>query len=575
MGGGLLNIVSYGNQNIILNGNPSKTHFKCVYSKYTNFGLQKFRIDCVGNRNLRETDISTIKFKIPKHADLLMDTYLIINLPTIWSPILPPTNRDTDTLWKPYEFKWIKDIGTQLIERVRFVVGGIVIQEYTGQYLRCLVERDFDSVKKDLYYKMTGNVQELNDPANAFDRRNNYPNVYPTNVPNYSTLGPEPSIYSRKLYIPINIWFTLASKMAFPIVCLGEQELSIEFDLKPIDKLFTTRDIADPTNNGQHIKPNFNNLLFQFYRFLQPPPWKIDNKIATLQKWVDKRTIWNADIHLISTFAFLSNDEIKVFTENEQTYLIKQAHYYKHENIIESKKINLFSTSGLVVNWMWYFQRNDANLRNQWSNYSNWAYEMQPVTLVDPYSNNVLASHCNVTPANNANNVNNVNNVNNANNANNIVGFNANYKISNIYTKANQKNIMISWALSIDGKYRENIQDAGVIDYIEKYSRTDGNAPEGLYCYNFCLNTNPVEFLPSGAMNLTKFNQIQFEFKTYVPELDQNAKTLTLCDDFGNFIGVNKSMWRIHNYTYDLFIMEERYNCLSIKDFKTTLFIAN
>ena len=41
MPGGLLNIVAYGNQNIILNGNPSKTFYKCVYAKYTNFGLQK------------------------------------------------------------------------------------------------------------------------------------------------------------------------------------------------------------------------------------------------------------------------------------------------------------------------------------------------------------------------------------------------------------------------------------------------------------------------------------------------------------------------------------------------------
>ena len=45
MPGGLLNLVSLGNQNIILNGNPSKTMFKCKYAKYTNFGLQKFRID--------------------------------------------------------------------------------------------------------------------------------------------------------------------------------------------------------------------------------------------------------------------------------------------------------------------------------------------------------------------------------------------------------------------------------------------------------------------------------------------------------------------------------------------------
>ena len=45
MAGGLLNLIAYGNQNIIMNGNPTKSFFKTKYVKYTNFGLQKFRID--------------------------------------------------------------------------------------------------------------------------------------------------------------------------------------------------------------------------------------------------------------------------------------------------------------------------------------------------------------------------------------------------------------------------------------------------------------------------------------------------------------------------------------------------
>ena len=90
MGGGLLNLVSQGQQNIILNGNPSKTFFKTTYAKYTNFGLQKFRIDFDGSRTLRLTEESTFTFKIPRYADLLMDCYISIDLPSIWSPIFPP-----------------------------------------------------------------------------------------------------------------------------------------------------------------------------------------------------------------------------------------------------------------------------------------------------------------------------------------------------------------------------------------------------------------------------------------------------------------------------------------------------
>ena len=97
MPGGLLNLVAYGNQNVILNGNPSKTFFKTTYAKYTNFGLQKFRIDFSGQRTLRLTESSVFDFTVPRYGDLLMDTYLVVNLPNIWSPVYPPTKHCKET----------------------------------------------------------------------------------------------------------------------------------------------------------------------------------------------------------------------------------------------------------------------------------------------------------------------------------------------------------------------------------------------------------------------------------------------------------------------------------------------
>ena len=117
MPGGILNILATGNQNVFLTGNPKKTFFKAVYAKYTNFGLQKFRIDFNGLRTLRMSEDSLFTFKIPRYGDLLMDSYLVVTLPHIWSPIKPPTSNDSgvvEHLWRPYEFKWIKNLGTQI-----------------------------------------------------------------------------------------------------------------------------------------------------------------------------------------------------------------------------------------------------------------------------------------------------------------------------------------------------------------------------------------------------------------------------------------------------------------------------
>jgi len=134
MAGGLLNIISVGNNNIILTGTPTKTFFKVTYSKYTNFGLQKFRIDYDGLRNLRLTEDSTFNFKIPRYTELLMDTYLVVSLPNIWSPICNPID-NTDNKWSSYDFRWIKDLGTHMIREVVISCGSQTIQRYSGEYL--------------------------------------------------------------------------------------------------------------------------------------------------------------------------------------------------------------------------------------------------------------------------------------------------------------------------------------------------------------------------------------------------------------------------------------------------------
>ena len=53
MPGGLMNLVSTGQQNIVLNGNPTKSFFKSTFHQYTNYGLQKFRVDFEGAKTLR------------------------------------------------------------------------------------------------------------------------------------------------------------------------------------------------------------------------------------------------------------------------------------------------------------------------------------------------------------------------------------------------------------------------------------------------------------------------------------------------------------------------------------------
>ena len=548
MAGGLLSLISSGQQSIILYGNPSKTFFKTTYAKTTNFGLQKFRVDYEGARTLHLTEDSLFTFKIPRYADLLMDTYISINIPNIWSPIYPPTG-ETGDKWSPYEFKWIEHLGAKMIRNVRITCGNQKLQEFSGDYLLAQIQRDLSGTKRNLFNKMSGDTRDMYDPGNSGARINSYPNAFYTT----SNEGPEPSIRGRTLYIPLNAWFCNKSQRAFPLIALQYNELFIDITFRSINELFQIRDVFDSFYNYPYVAPNFNLEHMQMYRFVQPPP---DDTLQATQ-YPDKRSIWNADIHLNCTYCFLSNDESKIFALNEQQYIFKQVYESIYYNKTGPNKVTLNSL-GLVTDYLFYFQRSDANLRNEWSNYTNWPYNYlpsellqastsgtYPVTELDASGNPIIVP---IGPGVNPD------------------GKLSGLMISGDYNQENVYPILESLGILFDGEYRENIQPAGVFNYVEKYTRTPGSAPFGLYCYNFSLNSAALynDSQPAGATNMNRFNDIQLEFTTTIPQLDPEAQVLTICDPAtGNIVGINKPTWRIYDYNYDLHFFEERINIIT------------
>lgn len=510
MPGGLLNIIAYGNQNIILNGNPTKTFFKSVYAKYTNFGLQKYRIDFNGERMLQLNESSKFTFKIPRYAELLLNTYLVVTLPNIWSPFYKNGNS-----YNPYEFKWIEDIGSLIIEQVTLSSGGQILQQFSGDYIKNRIERNEQHNKKQQFYKMTGNTSELNNPG-LF--RNGY---YPNSITINKDEPPEPSIYGRKLYIPLPFWFSNSSKCAFPLVCLQYNELIIDITLRPIRQLFTILDVTN-SSKPQRIRPDFGSDLYQMYRFLQVPPEE-----GAL--YTNVQNTWASDVNLIATYAFLSEEETKVFAANEHKYLFLDVKETNYKHIVGTKRIKI-ETNNLVSNWLWFLRRSDIYERNEWSNYTNWKYKDKPNTelgFIDLSHNNEIEY----------------------------------FSISQFPLDNNVKHMLIQVSIIVDGKYRENEFGSDIYRYIEKYDKCLGNSDDGLYSYSFALNTNPYETQPSGSMNLGKFKDIFMDILTIMPDIDDTQIVTTICDDEGTIIGnIDVDPTKMYKYSYDMTLLEERYN---------------
>jgi hypothetical protein len=551
MTGGLMNLVAYGSENLLFNGNPKKTFFNATYQKYTNFGLQRFRIDFEGTKILNDKTNTILQFKIPRYSELLMDTYFVFNLPDIYSPFYnfqseENVQKKNGHHFVPYEFRWIEEIGTTMIEEIEIYSGGVSLSKYSGEYLSCLKERDFSEEKKNLWNRMTGNISDINDPANSNGNINTYPNVQWT-TDEYSI---EPSIRGRQLYIPLDAFFCENSKTALPLVALQYQEITIKIILKPLMDLYTINNInAEPDEQSglsYRIQPNKNILDHQLWRFLQPPKDASANTLLYNQNFID----WKSDPHLVGTYAFLSNDERRIFAGKDHKILIKQIYEYDYLDVNGSKIVEIESKD-MVSNYMWRFRRSDAFLRNEWTNYTNWPYRNVIPKTLELFHEPSLP---------------------------NPVDF---YITGNIVNSdgtqypVNLKKIMLDLGITMDGVYRESVFPSGVYEYMEKYMRTAGGAKDGLYCYNFCLDSNRKKYQPSGAMNVNKFKKVFFEFNTIEPPIDNEGNNVEyICDSEGNAVGFRKKSSNLNEYSFDLKIFEERYNVMIIQSGKIGLLHA-
>lgn len=624
MGGGLLNLITSGELNIILNGNPKKTFFKTTYAKHTIFELQRFQIESSFENSLSLFTDSLFKFTISNIGDLLMDTFFSFSLPDIYSPIytiplghtlssngqyVPNPDLSGLIYCQPYEFRWIENIGVQFIKKVTYLIDGRPIQEYSGHYLYCKSKRDLTSAKLELFNSMIGNTKEFTEPEVFNNNNGNYPSVSwgGLNESNYPD-GLEPSIRGKRIFVPLYLWETFSSYQSFPLLLLQYSKLEIHVECRPLCELFKVRDlnyfeswveklcpttqlpkvITDTFNyyNPPFIQPDLSDERYNILFFLKPPPsnsfclgdisYNTLSNLTTAEniqkvfkdisiKYYSKLPNFGFDnISLYSTVAFLSEDERRYIGEQTQQYLVKKVFERTIYNVQGVRKEDIQSY-GMTVSWMWFFQRSDVALRNEWSNYSNWIYNNKmpyPCILsLDLYNSLSNVNIPYITPQHKKYLTNNLNP---------CVQY-----ISGPTHPGNEKNIMVNWGLYCNEFVREDILPYGINTSIENYLRVEGDPDDGIYSYNFNIEKNS-SLNPSGAMNMMKFNNITFEFTTIDPYREQsNENDLTSVNKiFGENSNqtnqikycIDSSNYEELNYNYNLHIMEERYNILQFSN---------
>ena len=206
MGGGLLQLVAYGAQDVYLTGNPQITFFKVVYRRHTNFAMEAIQQTFSGTVNFG----GTVYCQISRNGDLIHRTYLQVDLPIL-------SGSDS----------YVNYVGLRLLKAITIEIGGQQIDKHYADWLYIWNELSLPGGKRNAYNNMVG--------ADA-----NLVNVG-ANSANGST---------TTLFIPFEFWFCRNIGLALPLIALQYHEVRIKIDFAPLsDCVYSTANGKSTTSD--------------------------------------------------------------------------------------------------------------------------------------------------------------------------------------------------------------------------------------------------------------------------------------------------------------------------------------
>ena len=218
LGGGLLQLVATGRQDIYLSGNPQTTFFKQVYRRHTNFSIESCRIDFDGSTDFGKLVVATI----PRKGDLLNTLILEVSLPML--PQSAPSTTDTS---------WVNGIGHAMIDYISLEIGGKEVDRQYGEWLHITSQLQVDASKRTGFNNMVGYQEAFEQSAQP---------------------GP------LKLYIPLRFWFCNNVGLSLPLIALQAHVVRIYVKLRPPTALFYRDSLA--LNPQQTLFPPPNPVSF-------------------------------------------------------------------------------------------------------------------------------------------------------------------------------------------------------------------------------------------------------------------------------------------------------------------------
>ena len=200
MGGGLMQLVAYGAQDIYLTGNPQITFFKVVYRRHTNFAVESIEQTFNGSADFGKRVTATIS----RNGDLIQQMYLEVVL---------PASADNTSMWT-------YGVGNALIKQAEIEIGGQLIDRQYGDWMNIWTELTIPEGKRAGYDNMVGNKCTS------------------------TQLGGVSAASKVRLYVPFQFWFNRNPGLALPLIALQYHEVKLNLELRAITDLANTAAIT-------------------------------------------------------------------------------------------------------------------------------------------------------------------------------------------------------------------------------------------------------------------------------------------------------------------------------------------
>lgn len=376
-GGGLVSLVAYSAQNVILSGNPDMTYFYKTFKKYTHFSLETTTKLMDGPTDIPYQQTVQLRARVDRVGDLLTDCYFSFDIPAIYSKYRS-TNYEQGPRTQT-EFQWVKSVGAAAIQSIYITCGPNKIQEFTGEYLMAKALIDYPKDKYEKWQQLVGDVPELTDPANGlYGNRTATGGVYPTvyedsTTPNAAQTN-NPSIPSYTVTVPIPFWFTEEGQ-ALPLVGLQYYTVDITVNMNPSQQLYTVLDASGfRMTPGYRVLTSTSNIQRNTPDFIQVTDSDMQprNFFTDINYTPPPLNNWSMNPTLHTTYAFLPEKERNLFAATPLMYLTRQVTLISFPEII-SNQLLLLDIHNPITRIMMIPRRSDALLyRNNAQNFTNW-----------------------------------------------------------------------------------------------------------------------------------------------------------------------------------------------------------